>query len=251
MSLSILLPSIRPNLVDRVYKSIMENFHYNFEVVIVGPSKEGFTKWDNVKYIFSKRNPTACMQIALWNSTKRFVTYFSDDSIYKNDSLQVCYDKLIAANNRKHIITCKYTEGDSPSAEMRTDQYYKIGTTCFGATYAPPDWYLLNFAVMDKSYLRWLGGFDSKLETTIYSVTDMGIRAQRDGATIELVDMVAAHSEHMPGRSGDHGPVAEAFEDNDLPLFKQIYNDPASQDRICIPYDNWNDTPEEWPRRFK
>lgn len=249
--LSIICPSIRPHNLPRLVTSIRENYSGIWELIIIGPYDlpDELAGNDKIKYIFSKTSPTTCLQLGLLSAQYKYTSWFSDDSFYLNNSLDKCVN-FLKNQSYNHIVSAKYTESDNPNEEMNTDRYYQIGHGCFGARYVPASWWLLNFAVCYTSYLKQLGGFDCNFQTTIFSVTDFAVRCQRDGAKITLLDLKACHSDHEAGLTGTHAPVALAFEENDVPLWKEIYNKPESVGRINIELENWKNQLEVWSRRF-
>lgn len=249
--LSIIVPSIRPQNLQRLFTSIRQNFSGVFELIVVSPYPlpDELVGNEKIKYIYSKASPTVCLQLGLLSAQYKYTTWFSDDSYYLNDSLNKCVN-FLKNYSYNTIVSCKYTESDNPNEEMNTDKYYQIGYACFGARYVPANWWLLNFAVCYTSYLKQLGGFDCYFQTTIFSVTDFAVRAQRDGAKITLLDLKACHSDHEAGLTGTHAPVAISFEEDDVPLWKEIYNQPESVNRINIELDNYKQQSEVWSRRF-
>ena len=63
-----------------------------------------------------------------------------------------------------------------------------------------------------------------------------------------LMDKPMFQCSHLPGNTGDHGPINRAMK-RDLKNFAKIYE--RTEDRIHIPLDNWKNTPEKWQERFK
>jgi hypothetical protein len=80
---------------------------------------------------------------------------------------------------------------------------------------------------------------------------DLSFRLQNDGGKIYESDMYVCNHDWNPNQ-GDHIPVQQAYEQNDLALFQQIYKEPNSylERPIKIDYFNWNKSPTIWRRRF-
>ena len=95
-----------------------------------------------------------------------------------------------------------------------------------------------------------LGGWDCRFEAPALALTDWAIRAQRDGARFVLAD-IKMFSLGFDTTSEGHGAISEAFTQNDLPLYRSIYDDPECINRVKIDFDNWKNSPEEWERRKK
>jgi hypothetical protein len=82
---------------------------------------------------------------------------------------------------------------------------------------------------------------------------DFAVRAQRDGATIQLPDDFVVFMDNTsampPDRNVGHGPVAYGQVEHDQPLYRSIYDDPDCVNRTKIDFDNWKQSPEIWTRR--
>ena len=65
--LSIILPSIRPERLQKVYDSILKSTSAEFELIIISPYPlpESLEKYKNIKYVRDFGNPTRCHNIGL------------------------------------------------------------------------------------------------------------------------------------------------------------------------------------------
>ena len=52
------------------------------------------------------------------------------------------------------------------------------------------------------------------------------------------------------GTQGDHGPIHNAEFEHEIPLFDVMYSVPDILSRRDVPYDNWQQAPAVWKRRF-
>ena len=76
------------------------------------------------------------------------------------------------------------------------------------------------------------------------------MRWQNAGLVTILEPYLAVKFGHMPGETGDHGPMHRAYYENDLPLFRKIYGGDDALTRTVVSLDNWKDSPARWERRF-
>lgn len=113
----------------------------------------------------------------------------------------------------------------------------------------PKDFLALNGTwLIHRDDLSRVGGLDCSFETLAIAFNDLAVRLQTAGVEILLQPGCAVKFGHMPGETGDHGPVHRAHFDHDLPLFTKLYSVPdQGADRKIV---KWNQAPEVWERRF-
>ena len=254
--LSIILPSIRtPNLLN-FYQRLTESIAYSFELIIIGPYEPPSELMENseVKYIQDYGCPSRCQQIGLVNSTGEYVTWGADDGFFLKDKLTEAVDFLEEnKTSYKDILTCKYVEaeGNATSPAMYEDIYYKINYhDGLRSRYISNDHWLLNVGIVNTDYAKEIGGWDSQFEVTTISHMDFAVRTQRNGSKYFILEKPIFVCSHLPGAEGDHGPVHYSHVQHDEPLFKEIYNNPDSLNRVEIEVDNWEQSPQVWTRRF-
>jgi len=254
--LSVILPSIRAYNLLNFYEKLEESISHSFELIIVSPYDlpPALSDCEDIKYIKDHGCPSRCQQIGLVHATGEYITWGADDGFFLKSKLTEAVDFLDAnRTSHKDIVTCKYTEGDAAamSPEMYQDIYYKINhSNGLRSQYIPDDFWILNVGVINTNYAKELGGWDTQFEVTTISHMDFAVRAQRDGARFFMLPDPIFSCAHMPGTTGDHAPVHFSHVEHDEPLFRNIYKNPASVNRINIDLNNWEQSSQIWRRRF-
>ena len=254
--LSVILPSIRVYNLLGFYEKLEESISHPFELIIVGPydPPSYLLDYDEVTYIKDNGCPSRCQQIGLVHATGEYITWGADDGFFLKNKLTEAVDFLDAnKTSPKDIVTCKYTEGspENTSPEMYQDIYYKINyAEGLRSPNIPDDFWILNVGILDTNYAKELGGWDTQFEVTTISHMDFAVRAQRDGARFFMLPDPIFSCAHMPGTMGDHAPVHYSHIEHDEPLFRNIYKNPASVNRVRIELNNWEQSAPIWRRRF-
>ena len=126
--LSVLVPSIRPQNLNKLYGSIIASCPDRpFEMIVASPIecpyplKKVFTQ--NIKWIQSFRSPNCCQQEALLRAEGQYICAGSDDGEFLPDALEYA----ISMAEERTIIVGKYLEGDNPHPDMNKEAYYKFG----------------------------------------------------------------------------------------------------------------------------
>tara|TARA_R110000824_G_scaffold99172_3_gene236311 strand:- start:378 stop:1175 length:798 start_codon:yes stop_codon:yes gene_type:complete len=261
--LSVILPGIRMHNWKKFYQSVSNSFNDTFELIIVSPFElpEELKQFDNIKHIVDRGSPARCQQIGLANSEGEFVTWGADDGLFLKKKLTEIFNFWQKnAKSEKDIVTCKYFEGatnqqgilhSTGKTELSEDFYYKINhANGLRSAFVPDDYWVLNVGLIKTSYAKELGGWDTMFEVTTVSHMDFAVRTQRNNSTYFMFEKPVFACTHMPGVSGDHAPVHFAHTEHDEPLFRKIYNQPNSVDRVKIDINNWKNSPDVWKRRF-
>jgi len=254
MQISVLIPSIRRELLEGVYNSIATSFHGEWELVVVGPYPLPGSLMDKLNVVWRQDwgSPIRCRQIALLAARGEYVCYAADDCTFFPDAL----DKAYAALNGLDVNVValgKYSEGAIANPVTMADEYYKF-------RYHKPhdklmdrmgkDYWFVNTGLIQRKFLMRLGGFDCRFEACAMACCDLSIRLQNAGAVIKVLPDPIFHSTHLPMHEGDHGPVHDGQMETDMPLFEKIYADPQNYGRENISLETWKDCPERWERRF-
>ncbi len=257
MDISFLCSGIRTDNWEACFNLIFYSASMSVEVICVSPRQlPSKLKQDSrIKYVHDAGSPVRGFQIAAKHATGSRVMPLTDDSMMEPNSQNALWE-IIKKQDRKTVVLGKYTEGEGDSKQGRRnwkfqldDNYYKVhGTSVTASPYVPVDWSIANFAYMDRSYFMELGGWDCRFEAPALALTDWAIRAQRDGARFILSD-TKMFSLGFDTTQAGHGAIAEAFAQNDFPLYRSIYDDPECVNRVKIDFDNWKNSPEEWGRR--
>ena len=255
IKLSIIVPSIRPENLEKLYWSIVESTKEEFELILIGPYQPPGKLYGrvNVHWIQSWRSPNAAQQQGLLEATGEYITFATDDGVFLPGALDESFENLQWCNTHdiptgKEIVVGKYLEGDSPNPDMTKDDYYRFKYhKAYRLPAVPPDGLIFNCGIISRDFLIELGGWDCSFEATTCAHADLGTRAKMAGADMILNPNPLFKCSHQPGKSGDHGPVHEAMK-RDLKTFKNMYSKPR---QIKIDINNWKSTEEKWSRRFR
>ena len=257
--ISLILPSIRTERLEKLYETILTSTKRTFELVICGPNPlpGALKELRNVKYVKDYGSPVRASNIAASLCEGKVYTWLADDCLFFENSLDQCIDEFYEmGSNKNNVLVAKYYEGQEGSRERETlqpDSYFKINHTPAGSPHIPGDWWLFNIAFMHSSFFNSLGGWDCSYEGTWASHADMAIRAQYAGANVKMAQIPLFTCDHMPGGTGDHMPIFECQHQHDEPLLQKRYRDPnwAMNVRPKIKMDNWKEAPAVWKRRFQ
>lgn len=253
MKLSVLIPSIRPHLLQGLYNSIGKAFSGEFEAIIISPFDlpESLKNVDNVKWIQSWQSPIAAQQHGLVESTGEYISWASDDGVYLPGSLDVAF-KSLEGKDYKTVVMGKYREGDANTDAMVKDDYYILSNHAGSmAQFIPMNFYMLNVGVLSRKLLIELGGWDAAtFQVCPYAYTDLAIRLQKYNCPFIIQQEEMFKCSHMPDCTGDHAPIHLGQIYFDEPMFKEIYNHPYWSKRMAIDLNNWQKAPARWERRF-
>lgn len=252
IKLSVLCPSIRTDRLPKLYESIAESFSGEFELIVISPydlPPELFAM-SNIKLIKSMANPISSQQQGLIAATGEFISWCSDDGIYTKDSLELGF-QLLAGENYKTVICQKYLEGEENDGMLNDDYYYLRFHDSNRFLRFPFPYLMLNCGLVSRELLLEVGGWNAvNYEVCPMAYSDLAIRLQWFGAKFILQEGYAFTCSHMPGRTGDHGPIHDAQTQRDQPYFDFIYSDDQWKENIKIDINNWKKAPPIWIRRF-
>jgi len=248
--LSICLPAHRTHLWEKFYESIISSVgdKHSWELVMVGPTEppEFFSDKEHFTFIQDYGSPARCAQIATTVAQGELMMWGSDDGLFTPGSIERCID-LHDTLPKKDVIGIQYTEGRNyQGAPMHPD--YWLAHHHPTLRVVPPEYMIFIVGMFKLEYFRELGGWDCRFEHLNMNCHDLAFRVQRDGGKIHLSPDLVCNHDWNPNE-GDHIPVQEAYDQNDLELFYQLHSTDQSQ-RIKINYDNWESTPKVWKRRF-
>ena len=246
MNLSIIVPSIRTynwkNWIDCIINSCKR---YSYEIIFIGPEYSSeIEKYRNIKYVRDFGHPNRCQQIGILIAEGEYVTFGSDDCMYKPDLIDKCLD--IAYFNKLDYMTTGYNEGGNIAVSNFTIRNcYQSGKN------VEQNWIIFNSVFIQRNILEKYN-LDTNFSVTCIGHTDLACRVQSNkllrGAILNENIMECSH---MPGRTGDHGPICDAQTFIDGPAFFNKYN----QDKIptdIIDWKEWkNNTHQVWKERFE
>jgi hypothetical protein len=245
--LSIVIPAIRVDRWDAVCQSL--NLDFLYELIFISPYSPTayMNSQKNIKFIRDWGSPVRTSCIGANNSEGRYLTWSADDGTFFSKTVAKAVSLLDGDINGRQVIVAKYLEA---CTEVHPDWYYQLNVAYPKTPYIPDSWKIFNCAFMHRDYYDTLGGWDCCFETTAVSHADLAARAQRDGCTVNLIQDPMLNCSHMPGVSGDHGPIYHAHVQNDEPTYKRIYGDASCISRTHIDINNWKKSPTVWTRRF-
>ena len=265
IQLSVLVPSIHPDALPILYKSVEEAFSGLFEFIFIGPyepPKELMDK-DNVRFILDWGSPIRCQQRGLVMARGVWITWAADDGVYTPRSLDMSFsimikDKRFSDMVRRDgvipscfIVMGKYIEGKLANQHMAYDEYYILSRhRASFSHYLPPHFLMFNVGIVARIILWQIGGWDCQFEACPMAYNDLAIRLQNMDMKFIIQDGFMFKCSHSPIKEGDHGPIHDAQMENDIPLFQKLYGNKECVERIKIHLNNWEKAPEHWERRF-
>ena len=257
--ISLILPSIRTERLEKLYETILTSTKRSFELVICGPNPlpDALKELRNVKYVKDYGSPVRASNIAASLCEGEVITWLADDCLFFENSLDECIEEFYEMGEAKNnVLVAKYFEGQDGTQERGTlqpDSYFKIGNTPASSPHLPSDWWLFNIGFMRNSFFTTLGGWDCEYEGTWASHADMAIRAQYLGANVKMAQVPLFECDHMPGGTGDHMPIFICQHQHDEPLLHSKYRDInwILNIKPKLKLDNWKKAPAVWERRFQ
>lgn len=260
VDISVIMPTIRINLLQGVYESLKECYHGTWELVLVGPTSPPAELManKNVTWIHSFMSPIGCRQLALLASKGDWICYAADDVTFLPNALDEAY-QIVKEHNfyYKFIVSGKYLENTSPqnpdNPGMRQDIYYHLNyhDALKPAMAKFPDWIIVNTGLVSRKLLMEVGGWDCDFEVCSIACCDISIRLQNYGAEVHLQNNPIFRSTWYNGVGGDHEPIHNAHTYHDLPLLTSIWTSPDSINRKVVDINKWKALPHRWSRRFR
>lgn len=246
--LSIILPSIRTNLLNRFYDSLLISCrNHSFELIIIGPyDPSEVLNHENIKYIKDFGAPARAAQLGAIQAQGTYITWSSDDAWYLDGTLDSLLE-IIKNEDRKTCVAVRYGEGDG--TPMPKELHMARAHNDCQLPGILPHYMVTPVSMLNTEYFREIGGWDCQYEHLNMCCHDLIFRVQNDGGKVIIPDFTAFNCDWMPGETGDHGPIHFAYFENDLPKFNEMYAE-AHEDRIKIDLNNWENAPEIWKRRF-
>lgn len=248
-TISILCPGIRNHNWKRLYDSISEATRESWEIVFVGPYPlpDELQDKSNITYIQDFGSPIRCQQIALVHSNAKYINWAADDGYFLIDSLDIGLSLV----GGKNIVMQKYQEGSEDTTIFKKEEYYLLSKHNATQTkYIPSHYFGLNVGIVERDILFDIGGWDCEFEACPMSHADLSVRLQALGHEFTIQEEIAFTCSHMPGVSGDHGPIHYAQITHDEPLFKAKYSVPITIENLKIDINNWEKADKIWTRRF-
>ena len=250
--LSVIIPSIRPGNLKRLYESVESSFSGEFEFIVISPYPlpKFLKEKNNVKFIEDFGNPVRAQQIGIINATGDYILWGgADDGYFLGKSVDTAVNSLIG-KDYKTLVIGKYYEG-SDNPFMNSIRYYYINThNGSRSRFIDNDCLMFMVGVIPRRLLLEIGGLDSQFEVLPMAFNDISVRLKNYRCNFIFQEEIMFRCSHMPGHLGDHGPINDAQTINDEPLFRFIYSSRDSMKRDVIDINNWKNVPERWERRF-
>lgn len=254
VQISVLIPSIRPTLLEGVYDSINKSFSGKWELVLASPYPlpDALKDKTNIIYIEDHGTPIRGRQRALIAATGEYICYAADDVVFYPNALNIAYESL-KDKDYKTLVVGKYMEGEEENPFMQSDEYWKLYTHDPLKPIIPDGkrhYLLINTGLISRKLMLEIGGFDCKFEACAISCVDLSIRLQNYESKCILQNEAFFYATHLPGGQGDHGPIDRGQVMHDQPLLQAIYLDHRSKYRAAIDVNNWEKTSDYWERRY-
>jgi len=239
--ISFIVPGIRTHLWERFYNSIPSSFKGTFEVVFISPFDlpTSLIK-DNVRLIKSFCTIPTCLQIGTISAKYDTICHSVDDSTFIPGAL----DKVLLSYDYTNPIGLTYIE--YTHAMVGQDCWSVKNLSEFHLPSINLDWYTMVQPIMPLSLFKKIGGIRCEFEYSNHAHHDLAFRLQALGYTINIPDFPISTAEHMPERTGDHGPIHDA-QMEDVELFNRIY---SAELNPIIDLQNYQKHMGVWNRRF-
>jgi len=257
IDLSVVIPGIKPQNWLPLFNQIKESIgNYSFELICVGPyfpPKELENEF-NFKFIKDYGSPARSMQLGSSIANGVFICWFPEDIIIEKDSLFCCLNLIYGLNNKKHGLALRYSEGPNFTGNQHNWLEYWLAWTheSLRLKHIQQNWMLTMIFMYNLEYYREIGGIDCiNFEHVNMNCHDLAFRVQRDGGNIHLSPCKVFSADWDENTYKDsHSAVQKAYDENDLPNFQKIYNSDIFDRQINIDYNNWENSPSIWNRRF-
>ena len=255
---SIVISAIRTNTWPVLYKSIGNACKkHSWQLVLVSPFglPDELRNKENVLLVRDFGNVPRCVQIGVEKADGKLFFLTVDDCIFAKDSIDLAIDKYNQTCTEKDVIAMIYGEGGNKMDE----EYWTVKGPAGRPDIAAPlnlpgidrEWRIANQCLMSRQHFINLGGLDC--ENFLYldkPIHDFMFRLQRDGGKIYFSPKHACIATHFPQKTGDHGPIHDAYI-KDTPYFNMIYScESMYSNRIKLDYDNWKNSTVIWRGRF-
>jgi len=254
-NISIIVPTIRPNLWERFYNSILNSCKkHDWELIFVGPFSNQYIleKDSRIKFIKSYSNPTTCFQIGIEKAKNSLLYFTSDDSVLYPDALDICaydFNRFCAPVDALNV---RYREGKDFGQYEFPLAYWIAGSYpgVYGQKFVNKNWSLAIQTICDREFFIKFGGFDCQFQFSNHAHADFSFRLQNFGGKVYHSRCEIANLTHIEGDTGDHAPVRSAQEIDDANLFNEIWNNVSN--RKFIDFNNYLEFKDKiWSKRFK
>jgi len=169
LDVSIYIPGIRPQLWERVWKSLVEN-SVSWEIIFVGHVPPTFALPTNVRHIYSPVKPAQCSEIGFRACEGEFCIYSHDDIFFGEHTLDRLVDRWHKIKGELIAVSClPYVMG-----KLIPTRQYLFWDSVVGSPPVPIT------ALYKRSVLQAIGSRDKNFIAS-YSDVDLAMRFYQVG----------------------------------------------------------------------
>jgi hypothetical protein len=250
MDISIIVPAIRTHLWERLYNSLELSLpSHSWELLIGSPFDlpDSLAEKENIVYLKTYDRVGVVIQKLSLLASGDLVAHGVDDAIYVSGALSRACDFCHETCDSHDVVGLTYVENTNNMTSA--DKWAVKNLPEFrDLKYVDVNWSVCVQPLMSLDYFKFLGGFDCRFLYSNHSHIDLSFRACKAGGSIKFPPFTVSYADHMPERSGDHGPIHDAQTLIDEPAFNQLWNKPR---RAIIDYDNYKQFEGPWKRFSK
>jgi hypothetical protein len=234
---AIILPSIRIKNLPKFWEAANKACKkYTWQLIIIGPylPSDEIIEKENVCWIRSYANPTLSFVFGNKCANSTYIYNCTDDGLIQEGAIDKAVDiheNILAGG--KGMVNMIYEEGvlDHDTLEPLAHHNSYHPAQYWWAHYhgdlrlpgIQPDWKICPHFFVRKDYYDSLGGIECMFEYINHGLHDLAFRVQADGGRIIDLPFVAYRCAHLPGKSGDHGPIVDAQTGPDLHAFQSKF----------------------------
>ncbi len=251
--ISIILSSIEPNVWPNLYNQIKKSVgEFTFEVVAVGPffPPKEIENIGNFIFLRSFACPSVCLQMGASIARGEFITWLPSDCMVFENTLAESI-RFLETKNKNDALTILYSEGINLSGSQHLDPIYWVARTHadLQLKWVKEGWKIAPIFMMNLEYFKELGGLDCAFEhINLNTHSLMFLLQSKDGVVYSSPNRVFASNWKPWGFP--KGPIQLAYEENDAPLFKKMYDGDENPLTRKVDFDNWRNADSIWKRRF-
>ncbi len=254
IKLTVVVPSIRPDKWLDIFHKIEESCNTTlFEVIAIGPNlcSNELNNELRFRYIRDFGSPARSFQLASTVANGKYITWMPDDSIVEANAYHNCVE-LMETKTKLDGMTILYSEGINFVGQQHNDPSYWMARTHDGLRFAfvEEHWRIAPIFLYNLEYFREIGGLDCRFEHINMNAHDLAFRVQRSGGVIYDSPSRVLSLNWIPWGPINKSPIQISYEENDEPLFKQIFSS-AEERPIKIDYNNWKEADIFWKRRYE
>jgi len=169
--ISIIAPSIRPQLWQEFYAMCCNGNKTPFEIVFVGNARPNFALPENFCHIYSEEIPPRCFEIACRNAKGEYVLIFTDDLIVPPGTIDTMYGYMLRMWNERVIIGARFSDNPNPGTPDY-DMFFDLNSSKSAVVACA--------VLIKKKVWQEVGGVDRRFNR-LWSDTDIQMRILSSG----------------------------------------------------------------------